>query len=89
MGASRTSHRVELAKKRAREMAAVQEKPTKVDTSDVQVALACMYVSRSDGQAEWPVDWRKRVNDVIRALRDERDQLQEELNRIRPVGGSA
>lgn len=54
----------------------------KVDTSDEQVALMCMYVSRSEGQPEWPNDWRKRVNALIRALRDENKQLKDDASRL-------
>lgn len=51
-----------------------------VDTSDEQVALMCMYVSRSQPPNEnWPTDWRRRVNDLIRALRDERNDLRKKL----------
>lgn len=52
-----------------------------VDTSDVQVALMCMYVARSQANPNenWPTDWRKRVNDLIRTLRDERNDLRKKL----------
>lgn len=56
-----------------------------VDTSDEQVALMCTYVSRSEGQPEWPQDWRKRVNNLIRALRDENKQLKDAASKLMPV----
>jgi hypothetical protein len=45
------------------------------DTSDVACALACMLVSNPQN-TERPADWKRRVNDLIRALRDERDNTQ-------------
>lgn len=51
----------------------MDEEP-KIDTSNEACALVCMMVSnpqdamRRDG-------WQRRVNDLIRALRDERNEL--------------
>ena len=47
-----------------------------VDTSNEQCALVCMIVS-NPGDGERPHAWQKRVNDLIRALRDERNELQQ------------
>jgi hypothetical protein len=49
-----------------------------VDTSDEACAVACMLVSNPSGviQSE---GWKKRVNDLIRALRDERNDLRQRL----------
>jgi len=50
------------------------------DTSDEACAVACILVSnpqdalRKDGDG-----WQKRVNDLIRALRDERNKLKTDL----------
>ncbi len=52
-----------------------------IDTSDEACALACMFVSnpqkalRNDGDG-----WQKRVNDLIRALRDERNALRARIS---------
>lgn len=46
----------------------------KIDTSDAQCALVCMIVSNPGGK-EQPTGWKKRVNDVIRALQKERNEL--------------
>src|SRR4029077_20927596 len=45
-----------------------------IDTSDEACALVCMLVS-NPGQGKRPYAWQKRVNDLIRALRDERNEL--------------
>ena len=45
------------------------------DTSDVACALVCMLVSNPQ-DTKRPADWKRRVNDLIRALRDERDSAQ-------------
>jgi hypothetical protein len=45
-----------------------------IDTSDEACAVVCMLVS-NPGQDERPHAWQKRVNDLIRALRDERNEL--------------
>jgi uncharacterized protein (DUF4415 family) len=51
-----------------------------IDTSDEACAVACMLVSnpqaalREDGDG-----WQKRVNDLIRTLRDERNKMRAEL----------
>ena len=50
-----------------------------VDTSDTRIAVICMMVSNPDGLKR-PDDWRKQVNDVIRALRDERNDLRKQLD---------
>lgn len=47
-----------------------------VETSDEQCALVCMIVS-NPGDGVRPHAWQKRVNDLIRALRDERNELQQ------------
>ena len=47
---------------------------TLVNTSDEECALVCMIVSNPGG-GERPHAWQKRVNDLIRALRDERNRL--------------
>jgi len=44
------------------------------DTSDEQCAIVCMIVS-NPGNGDRPHAWQKRVNDLIRALRDERNEL--------------
>lgn len=46
----------------------------KVVTSDEECALVCMIVSNPTGTVR-PNAWQKRVNDLIRALRDERNEL--------------
>lgn len=51
-----------------------------VDTSNVACSLICMLVSNPTGNP-LPVDWKRRVNDLIRALRDERNDLQKRLNK--------
>jgi uncharacterized protein (DUF4415 family) len=48
----------------------------KVDTSDEACAVACTLVSNPQGALRKDGDgWQKRVNDLIRALRDERHKL--------------
>ena len=45
-----------------------------VDTSAEACAVACMLVSNPAGETRH-AGWQKRVNDLIRALRAERDKL--------------
>lgn len=52
----------------------------KIDTSDEQCALICMVVS-NPGDGPRPHAWQKRVNDLIRALRDERNDYRERMCR--------
>ncbi|MBO4228037.1 hypothetical protein [Bradyrhizobium neotropicale] len=53
------------------------------DTSDEACAIACMLVSNPQGAMRKDGDgWRKRVNDLIRALRDERSALREKLDQL-------
>lgn len=48
----------------------------KIDTSDEGCALVCMIVSNPNGSMRKDGDgWQRRVNDLIRALRDERNDL--------------
>jgi hypothetical protein len=55
-----------------------------VDTSDTACAVACMFVSNPQGVIRQDGDgWQKRVNDLIRALRDERNAAYEERDRLR------
>ena len=49
-----------------------------IDTSDGACALVCMIVSNPQGSMQKP-GWQKRVNDLIRALRDERNELCQKL----------
>ncbi len=63
-----------------------------IDTSDAACAVACMLVSNPQGQLRKDGDgWQRRVNDLIRALRDERNELLASLRlastdaRLRPV----
>lgn len=52
----------------------------KVDTSNEACAVACMLISNPQGSMRKDGDgWQKRVNDLIRALRDERNELLEAL----------
>lgn len=52
-----------------------------VDTSDEACAVACMLVSNPQGAFRTDGDgWQKRVNDLIRALRDERNDLRRQLH---------
>lgn len=44
-----------------------------VDTSDEACATACMILSNPAWQER--IGWQRQVNDLIRALRDERNQL--------------
>jgi hypothetical protein len=47
-----------------------------IDTSDEACALACILVSNPQGAMRKDGDgWQKTVNDLIRALRDERNLL--------------
>ena len=49
-----------------------------VDTSDEACALICMTVSNPQGAMRKDGDgWQRQVNDLIRALRDERNELKE------------
>lgn len=63
----------------------------KIDTSDEACALVCMLVSNPGG-GERPHAWQRRVNDLIRALRDERNSLlgqvrsYERLAKLRDLG---
>lgn len=53
-------------------------KPTypKIDTSNENCAVVCTIVSNPAGVMRADGDgWQKRVNDLIRALRDERNKL--------------
>lgn len=56
------------------------EEEPKIDTSNVACSLVCMLVS-NPADNPLPVDWKRRVNDLIRALRDERNDLQKRLNK--------
>ena len=48
--------------------------PGRIDTSAEACAVACMLVSNPQGALRKDGDgWQRRVNDLIRALRDERD----------------
>ena len=48
----------------------------RTDTSDEACALVCMIVSNPQGAMRKDGDgWQKRVNDLIRALRDERNEM--------------
>jgi hypothetical protein len=49
-----------------------------IDTSDEACAVVCMIVS-NPGLGDRPRAWQKRVNDLIRALRDERNATQSRL----------
>lgn len=52
-----------------------------VDTSDEACAVACVLVSNPQGSLRTDGDgWQKRVNDLIRALRDERNDLRRRLH---------
>ncbi len=58
-----------------------------VDTSDEACAVACMLVSNPQGAFRTDGDgWQKRVNDLIRALRDERNDA---ANLVRRAGYEA
>lgn len=50
-----------------------------VDTSDEACAVVCMIVSDPSGSRQLKPGWKKQVNDLIRALRDERNALREQL----------
>lgn len=49
-----------------------------VDTTDERIAVVCMIVSNPGGTPRAD-DWKKQVNDLIRALRDERNDLRKKL----------
>ena len=53
-----------------------------IDTSDEACAVVCMIVSNPQGKFQSP-GWQKRVNDLIRALRDERNSLTAENKAMR------
>lgn len=67
----------------------------KIDTSDEACAVACMLVSNPEGAFRKDGDgWQRRVNDLIRALRDERNAMREKLDQasyadLRASGGIA
>lgn len=44
----------------------------RVDSSDTECAVVCMIVSNDDLKRP---GWKRRVNDLIRRLRDERNAL--------------
>lgn len=53
-----------------------ESKHTLIDTSDEACAVACMLVSNPQGALRKDGDgWQRRVNDLIRALLDERNRL--------------
>jgi hypothetical protein len=55
----------------------------KIDTSDEACALACMLVSNPQGQLRKDGDgWQRRINDLIRALRDERNDLAKRIQQF-------
>jgi hypothetical protein len=57
-----------------------------IDTSDEACAMACMLVSNPRGKLRKDGDgWQKRVNDLIRALRDERNDLRAERDDYKDV----
>ncbi len=57
-----------------------------IDTSDEACAVACMLVSNPNGELRKDGDgWQKRVNDLIRSLRDERNKLQSEVETLKKV----
>lgn len=58
-----------------------------VDTSDEACAVACMLVSNPllEGETIRTAGWQKRVNDLIRALRDERNALQSQATHDRRI----
>lgn len=54
-----------------------------VDTSNEACAAACLLVSNPQGAMRRDGDgWQQRVNDLIRALRDERNALRAERNKL-------
>ncbi len=61
------------------------------NTSDEACAVACMLVSNPQGALRQNGDgWQRRVNDLIRALRDERNALKAEIATMAaPQGGEA
>ena len=61
-----------------------------IDTSAEACAVACMLVSNPQGAIRKDGDgWQKRVNDLIRTLRDERDAALSELAKLRETLESA
>lgn len=54
-----------------------------IDTSDNACAITCMIVS-NPGNGERKQGWQREVNDLIRALRDERNGLRRNLERHEP-----
>jgi hypothetical protein len=61
------------------------EKVVKVDTSDEACAVACMLISDPSGQLHDQPSWQKRVNDLICALRDERNALRAERDDLKEI----
>lgn len=60
-----------------------------VDTSDEQCAVACMLVSNPQGALRKDGDgWQQRVNDLIRALRDERNTLRATIATVSRILGA-
>jgi hypothetical protein len=59
-----------------------------IDTSDEACAIACMLVSNPQGKARQDGDgWQRRVNDLIRALRDERTIDKKRIELCRTIIG--
>jgi hypothetical protein len=54
----------------------------KIDTSDEACAVVCMIVSNPQGKFQ-TTGWQKRVNDLIRALRDERNTAHRERDEMK------
>lgn len=58
----------------------------KINTSDEACAMACMIVSNPQGKLRTDGDgWQRRVNDLIRALKDERNGLREDIERLKCI----
>lgn len=56
-----------------------------IDTSDERCAVVCMMVSNPvGGEQERRPGWKKDVNDLVRALRDERNDLKQKLAKHEP-----
>ena len=55
----------------------------RINTSDEAIALACMIVTNPGGIRKDGDGWQKPVNDLIRALREERNALQMENRRLK------
>ena len=53
----------------------------KADTTDQSCAVICMLVSNPAGKLR-TVGWQKRVNDLIRALRDERNAAADRIKAL-------